>query len=74
MNTALEALYKQWYDNTESCAEYQEMCSLFCDTGDKEKDNMNFAIMAKAVSEESKTAFYAGFHTAMSLLIENNRL
>ena len=72
MNDALEALYKHWYDNTESCAEYQEMCNLFCDTGDKTNDDMNFAIIAKATSEESKMAFYAGFHAAMSLLTGNN--
>ena len=74
MNDALEALYKQWNENTESSAEYQEMCSLFCNTGYKSKDEMNFSIIVKAVSEESKLAFCAGFHTAMSLLIENNRL
>lgn len=74
MNKALEELYKHWYDNTESSDEAQELYRLFCNTGDKANDYMNFAIIAKATSEESKIAFCAGFHTAMSLLIENNRL
>lgn len=74
MNNALEAMYKQWYESTGSSAEYQEMYSLFCDTGDKTNDDRNFSIINKASYKESQMAFYAGFRTAMSLLIENNRL
>lgn len=74
MNKYLELLYKQWNESTEDSEKAQEMYRLFCNTGDKANDDMNFNILANAVNEESKTAFCAGFHTAMSILIENNRL
>lgn len=74
MNKHLELLYKQWHESTEDSAEAQELYKLFCNTGDKTNDDMNFTIIAKATFAESQKAFYAGFHTAMSILIENNRL
>lgn len=74
MNKHIELLYKQWNKSTEDSEKAQELYRLFCNTGDKANDDMNFTIIAKAVSEESKIVFCAGFHTAMSILIENNRL
>ena len=74
MNKALELLHKQWYDTTEGSAEHQKLYNLFCNTGDEANDNMNFATIAKATFSESEMAFCAGFHTAMSILIENNHL
>lgn len=72
MNKHLELLYKQWYESTENSAAAQELYELFCNTGDKVNDDMNFTLITEATSEESKMAFCAGFHTAMSILIENN--
>ena len=70
MNDALETLYKQWYDNTASSFEVQNLYKLFCNTGDKANDDMCFTAIAEATFEESKMAFYAGFNTAMSLFIK----
>lgn len=55
-----------------SSDEAQELYKLFYNTGDKANDDMNFATITKATFAESEMAFCAGFHTAMSILIENN--
>lgn len=70
MNDALEILHKQWYENSESSNEVQELYQLFCNTGDKANDDMCFSAIAEATFEESRMAFYAGFSTAISIFME----
>lgn len=69
MNKILDSLFNQWEENSMNTKEVKTAFSVLCEGKDIAEHNERVDVLGMAISEESRVAFYAGFKTAVQLLI-----
>ncbi|MDE6592022.1 MAG: hypothetical protein K2K57_03025 [Oscillospiraceae bacterium] len=71
MNKILEAIYDNWTDTYRESYEINEIFEILTKLveGDVQKANRLHDTYAEAVSKEQHNAFYAGFYSAVELLV-----
>ena len=71
MNGILEAVYNHWAENSHDSYEINQIYEMLVKPvkGDVKKENELYFVYAEAVGKEQQNAFYAGFYSAVELLV-----
>ncbi len=69
MNKILKPLFLQWLESYKDTLETQNTLDVFCEGKDIDESNAKYNMLAETINEERKTAFNAGFKTAVQLLM-----